>query len=172
MITIRSLLTTAATAIRNSTAIATFCSTNFSGAVIKIFIGEDKSTRPTEDDAPYVVLGPPLDDYDKGAATEQRRPGFEVDFAIFKECRYGGATAANDTGLTRSDSNNTITFDGLILADQLGDLILTELVTAFTADGEDHVHIADYMLNSMGPLWEGGISIKLNYECGMGEPSL
>lgn len=173
MITIEAILTAAKTAIRNSSAISTFCSSNFDGATIKIFVGENKASPPDIDDAPFVVIAPPMDPYDVGAAAESREPGFEVDWGIEKAAKYVADTPADSDGVTLSDSNNTIQYDGQILVDQLGMLILGVLATAFTsANGENHLHVADYTLGSMGPLWEGGMSIKLHYEQGMGEATL
>lgn len=162
-ITISSSMALAAAAIRDSTAIATFCTANYS-TTIKIFTGEAASARASEEDAPFVVITPPVSaDYDVGVYADQRKPGFEVDWAIYKETLYVPGEPTKCKGITFSDSNNTMSFDGQIECDALGMLIRTALEGQFT----HRFAKAEYSLDGFGPLWGGGMSVMLSEDTGM-----
>lgn len=156
MKSITGVIGTAKTAIRNSSAISSFCTSNYSKS-LKIFVGLDPVNPPTEDDAPFVVLCETQTPYDVGTSALQRRPSFEVYWGVVNKTQ------------TTSDSGNTVTQTGLTNVDTLGMLIVTALESAFTGAGGDNFQIASYLIDGVAPLWQGAMMVTLVYEQGTGE---
>lgn len=156
MKTILGVIGDAKTALRNSTAISSWMTSNYA-KTLKIFVGLDTVNPPTEEDAPFVVLCEANAVYDVGTEAQQRQPAFEVHWAV------------KNTAQTSSDSGNTVTQTGFANVDALGQLIRAELETAFTGSGGDHFGTALYTLYGDAPLWCGGMAVTLNYEQGVGE---
>lgn len=159
LITISDVLTAAKTALRADTDIAAWVTSNYA-TTLKIYVGEDATNPPGENDAPFVVLTPGTVPYEMGTASMTREPVIEVDFGVL------------DRGITKADSDFTVTHDGLLKADALGNLIRVCLQTAL---GEEYFRSCNYLLDAAlrWPLIEGGMTVRLVKETGTNyEPTL
>ena len=159
MISINDILPLAATAIRGDSATSTFLAAQYPTQPLKIFIGEDTVNPPLDSDAPFVVVWASPRAYDRGTQSEQFKPTFEVDFALL------------DTRVTADTSNSTFTQTGQTNIITFSDLIAAALLKQFNSDG-DHFQSANANFFGVPPLWEGGLSVTLTYERGMGDETL
>lgn len=160
-LTVYNILSQAATAVRDSTAIASWLTTNLPGQTLTIYVGEDRVDPPGEEQAPFVILTPAMTGFDLGSGTDERRPAFDVDWGIVVKT----ATTTTATG-----KPNIITQDGLTKSDAFGLLVLAAIKYSF---GAMYVYTANYALSGAAPLWEGGVTITLKYDAGLTtEPTL
>jgi hypothetical protein len=152
-ITPLAVLTAAYSAIRNDAATVSYCQTQWKKA-LKIFVGLDKINPPKEEDAPFLVLTPSPSPYDMGQAPADDRRNFSF------ECYWG----ILEKGKTESDSQTTITQDGLTKSDALGQLILNALYQQFP----DTLFSAQYLLYpEEPPLFEGAMSCTITQFIGL-----
>ena len=153
MIPIYQCIYAASQQILSSSFISNYCLTNYNKQ-IKVYIGEDVSNPPTEFDAPFVVLTPPLPAYDVGEGTFERRPGFEMDWGVVAEKRVS------------NDTSTLISYPGIQQSDELGMLLVAEMMDCFESGA---LQTANYSLDSgtRYPLFEGGVSIQLIFWNGL-----
>jgi hypothetical protein len=157
MISIAAVLQAAAQHVQGDAAITSWMTTNFPGETLRIQVGEDAVAPLGEEHAPFIVFLPSMQPYDVGIYATSRRPSFDVEWGIVKKT----ATTNGTTGI--------ITYDGHTLADALGQLLVTSLQTHF---GEQFATAA-YQLMGAAPLWEGGMTVTLDYPTGTNyEPAL
>jgi hypothetical protein len=147
MITISEVIADAAAAIQANSALATWISTNFPGESLRIQIGEDAAAPLGEEHAPFVVLLPAMQPYDVGTAVQERRPSFDVEWGVVSNA----STTAPATGI--------ITYTGHTLRDEMGMKLYDVLIAQF---GENLGNVS-YQLMGAAPLWEGGMTVTLQY---------
>jgi hypothetical protein len=157
MISIAAVLQAAAQHVQADAAIASWMTTNFPDETLLIQVGEDAVAPLGEDNAPFIVFLPAMQPYDVGIYATSRRPSFDVEWGIVKKT----ATTDGTTGI--------VTYDGHTLADALGQLLIASLQAEF---GEQFATAA-YQLMGAAPLWEGAMTVTLDYPTGTNyEPSL
>lgn len=159
-ISVNQLLTIAAAAIQADAGVIAFVAEQYPDSQLNVFIGEDTVNSPTNEQAPFVVLYASPNYYDRGTQADTFEPTFECDFAVQDERQ---TIDAGTSTFTQTGQTNIITFS---------DLISSALRAAFTKDSGDHYQSARASFFGVPPLWEGGISVKLTYERGMGEETL
>lgn len=156
MITIYKFLTESVNAVSTDADVLAYIAANSLGpnTVLKMFTGDDAEDPAAQNDAPFIVAAPAALPFDLGVTTDKRQPSIDLDWGI--------------TGAIPVRTATSVTYPGLAKCDALGQLIYAAMLKRFGY----YIGRANYLLYPAHPLYEGGMTITLNVETGMGEPDL
>lgn len=157
IMTITAILTLLTNAISTDATLASWITTNYPGKTLTVFVGEDDVAPPTEADAPFVSITLSPRPQDVGTFDDSWKPTFEVEFGL-KDGR-------------KTTVGNVITQTGEVNRAAFADLLTAVLTAALTGTTGDHFAEAQLQFFGVAPLWQGGFSITLDYQSGMGDPT-
>lgn len=142
--------------LRDSAALADFCQSRY-GKPPAIFVGIDPAAPPAESDCPYIAI----------------QTGYKIEGTDWKHYRYAVSVRWAVVNPAKTTIGGVTELDGIYDADQLGQIILSELAQASPSQTIGYVKYYPLTAEALqsaayGPKFEGGMEIKVYVTPAMG----